>query len=83
MPLTGTTNFDMVLRGLIDIGYNGDFTFEAVNSVRRANSWPHYRKDVSPDDRLVNPPLFIKQKQQAVMYDIGKWMLESYGIKPE
>ncbi len=83
MPLMGTTNFDMVLRGLIDIGYKGDFTFEAVNSIRRANSWPHYRKDTAPEDKLSDPPLFIKQKQQAVMYEIGRWMLESYNIEVE
>ena len=83
MPLTGTTNFDMVFRGLTDIGYKGDFTFEAINSVKRANSWPHCRKDLREDDKLANPPLFIKQKQQTVMYEIGRWMLESYNIKAE
>lgn len=83
MPLTGNTNFDMVMKGLRDIGYKGDFTFEADNSVRRANGWPHPRRDLAADDRLSNPPLFIKQKQQAVMYEIGRWMLESYSIKVE
>ena len=83
MPLTGNTNFDMVMKGLCDIGYKGDFTFEATNSVRRANVWPHCRKDTTPEDKLTDPPLFIKQKQQTVMYEIGRWMLESYNIKAE
>lgn len=83
MPLAGTTNFDRLLKGLIDIGYNGDFTFEAVNSIRKAVSWPHNRRDVREDDILADPPLYIKQKQQAVLFEIGKWMLESYDIKAE
>ncbi len=83
MPLVGTTNFDRVLKALLEAGYKGDFTFEGSNTVRFPNSWPHYRKFQSENDRVSAPPLFIRQKQISVMYDIGKWMLESYGIPVE
>lgn len=83
MPLSGMTNFDRVIRGLLKIGYTGDFTLEAGCTLRRAGSWPHYRRDIGDGDILANPPLNIQQKQQAVLYEIGKWMLESYGIAVE
>ena len=83
MPLVGTTNFDAVLRGLLAADYRGDFTFEGSRTVRHSKCWPHYRRNVTPADRISEPPLHIQQKQIAVMYEIGRWMLESYGIAAE
>ena len=83
MPMVGTTNFDSVLRGLTEIGYRGDFTFEGSNTLRRRAAWPNYRRDVREDDRLADPPLYLQQKQLAVMYEVGKWMLTTYGIPAE
>ena len=83
MPMAGTTNFDDVIRGLIDSGYKGDFTFEGSSTLRRADSWPWYRTNVKPTDRLASPPLALRQKQIALMREIGVWMLESYGIAVE
>ncbi len=83
MPLVGTTNFDSVLRGLLAVNYRGDFTFEGSRTVRHSRCWPHYRRNVTSEDRISEPPLHIQQKQIAVMYEIGKWMLESYGIAAE
>ena len=83
MPLAGTTNFDKVIRGLLKIGYKGDFTFEACSTLRRAGAWPNYRRDIGEGDILANPPLYIQQKQQSVLYELGKWMLESYNIDVE
>ena len=82
-PLAGTVNFDRVLRGLIASGYRGDFTFEGGNTLRRSGCWPHYRRNVLPGDLLSEPPLHIQQKQISVMYEIGVWMLERYGIEAE
>ncbi len=83
MPMSGTTNFDDVLRGLIDSGYKGDFTFEGSNTIRRANSWPWYRRNVKDGDRLSSLPLAFQQKQIGLMHEVGVWMLESYGIQAE
>lgn len=83
MPLVGTTNFDDLLRGLIDSGYGGDFTFESCSTLRRSGVWPNYRRNVKEGDLLRDPPLFLQLRQLGLMYDLGKWMLESYSIKAE
>ena len=83
MPLAGTTNFDGILRGIIDSGYKGDFTFEGNSTLRRAGVWPNYRRDVKDSDKLANPPLSLQIKQISIMREIGEWMLRSYGIKAE
>ena len=83
MPMSGTTNFDDVIRGLIDSSYQGDFTFEGSNTLRRANSWPWFRRNVKPEDKLASPSLELQQKQISLMREVGIWMLESYGIKVE
>jgi Sugar phosphate isomerases/epimerases len=81
MPMCGTTNFDDVIRGLLDSGYQGGFTFEGSNTFRRADSWPWFRRNVKPGDRLASPSLNLQQKQIALMREVGVWMLESYGIQ--
>lgn len=83
MPLMGTVNFDDVIRGLIDAGFSGDFTFEGSNALRCAGTWPWYRKNVKPEDRLSSPSLALCIKQIALMRDVGVWMLEKYGIQAE
>lgn len=83
MPLMGTVNFDDVIRGLIDAGFSGDFTFEGSNTLRCAGTWPWYRKNVKPEDRLSSPSLALCIKQIALMRDVGVWMLEKYGIQAE
>lgn len=83
MPMTGTTNFDDLIRGLLQIGYQGPFTFEGGNTLRHVDAWPFHRRNVKPEDRLANPPLHLQQKQISLMYDTGAWMLERYGIPVE
>jgi len=83
MPMCGTTNYDDLIRGLIDSGYKGDFTFEGGETLRRGKVWPNYRNNVKPEDKLADPPLYLQQKQIAVMYEVGVWFLESYGITVE
>ena len=36
-----------------------------------------------PDDKLANPTIFLQQKMTTVKYEIGKWMLETYGVFEE
>ncbi|MBP5780711.1 MAG: sugar phosphate isomerase/epimerase [Clostridia bacterium] len=80
MPLAGTVNYDDLIRGLIDAGYKGDFTFEGSTTLRVPSAWPHYRRNVKPGDRLAVPPLSSQQEMIRVMYGIGEWMLGSYGL---
>ncbi len=83
MPLAGTTNYDDVIRGLLAIGYKGDFTFEGSSTLRRSQNWPHPRRNIKAEDKLVGPTLAMQQKAISLMHDIGVWMLESYGIEAE
>ncbi len=83
MPMAGTTNFDDVIRGLIDAGYRGDFTFEGSNTLRRAGSWPWYRRNVKAADRLASPPAELQVRQIALMREVGAWMLGRCGIPAE
>lgn len=80
MPMVGTTNYDQLLRGLTEIGYKGNFTFEGSNTIRPEHSWPNARRLPLESDKLSRVPLAIQQKQIDVMYEIGKWMLETYGV---
>ena len=83
MPMVGTINWDGVMRAIKDVGYDGDFTFEGGNTLRRSNCWPNFRRNVKESDLLKDPPLSLQQKQVSVMYEVGKWMLESYGFTVE
>ena len=83
IPMAGTINFDDVIRGLIDSGYKGDFTFEGGNTMRHAGTWPWYRKNIKPTDKLSSPSLALCVKQISLMHDVGEWMLGSYGIQAE
>lgn len=83
MPMMGTINWDQVMRAIKDIGYAGDFTFECDSTIRRAQAWPFYRRDVKKEDVLSDPPLAAVKKQLDVTFEIGKWMLESYGFTVE
>lgn len=82
-PMIGCINFDRVMQGLVEIGYKGDFTFEADSTLRASGRWPHYRQNVMPDDRLGLAPLHIQKMMETVKWEIGRWMLESYGIEAE
>ncbi|MBE6657641.1 MAG: sugar phosphate isomerase/epimerase [Ruminococcaceae bacterium] len=83
MPMVGTTNFDQILKGLTEIGYRGSFSFEAPDTLRFAHDSHHKRRGILPDDRLADPPIFLQQKLEWVKYEIGKWMLGTYGVYEE
>ncbi len=73
-PFLGTTDMDAVLSGLIDIGYNGYFTFEVGDVfVPRAN-----RKQSSKNPRLDYPPMQVKDAYERYLYELGKSILTKY-----
>lgn len=80
MPLVGTTNFDQVLRGLVEVGYQGSFCFEASDTLRVGNEFHHPRRAPLPEDRLFNPTIQLQLKVEELLYEVGRWMLESYGF---
>ncbi len=79
MPFMGITNIDSVMHGLIDIGYNGYFTFESDNvpyGVFR-------RRKFKCDTRCLQLPVEFRKRFEAILYDIGKFILTQYNCFEE
>lgn len=71
----GSTSYDALISGLIDIGYEGYFTFEAT---KMADSLPSgHRKDEG--DKLLRLPINIRLELERILCSIGEWMLSQYG----
>ncbi len=80
LPYMGKINMDEIMRGLIDAGYKGAFTFEASSALHGANGWPLYRDAFEKDNRLANPTLEMQKIVEHLMYVMGKHFLEAYGV---
>ena len=82
-PFAGTINFDQVMQGLIDVKYDGYFNFEASYTLLHHENLPHHRKPWIREGKTVNtlldPSIKLKQKAVDLLYDIGQYILESYG----
>ncbi|MBQ9769579.1 MAG: sugar phosphate isomerase/epimerase, partial [Clostridia bacterium] len=78
-PFFGTTNFDSVMKGLKRIDYKGYFTFEACNIMVPG---PRRRK-FEESSLLQNPPIDLKIKAEALIYEIGKTILSAYDMFEE
>ena len=78
-PLFGTLNLDSLMHGLLDIGYTGYFTFEAGNFFLPGRK----RRPYDRDQRLLNAPLALKLKGEALLYEIGRCTLEAYDCYEE
>ena len=78
-PLMGRVNFDEVLKALIEVGYEGVFNLEPES--------PRCGSLLSPENELGLPlhhlTAELAQEYYAIVYDIAKWMLESYGVYEE
>lgn len=73
-PFFGTLNLDSVMCGLIENNYNGYFTFEASRILRPASGRNKYEKST----KLASPSIELKNKVEALLYDIGKYILTTY-----
>ena len=73
-PFLGTLNLDAVMNGLLDIGYQGYFTFEVGGIFLPANKRRVYERDT----RLARAPLALRLAQERYLYELGKCVLESY-----
>ena len=74
VPFLGTINMDAVMNGLIDIGYNGYFTFEVGSFF----SSPKNRRQYQRDTRLLSTPLELRDAFERYLYELGKCILEKY-----
>ncbi|OPZ28862.1 MAG: fructoselysine 3-epimerase [Lentisphaerae bacterium ADurb.BinA184] len=86
-PFQGTTNMDAVMQGLLDAGYRGYFTFEACHILRDGRDWPNYRREWhyrgQKVTRLMDVPVDLKRQAVALLYQIGKHILQEYGCFEE
>lgn len=86
-PFEGTINWDEIMLGLRDSGYKGYFTYEATYALRCGNSVPEKRRIFEKDGveikKLHNPPLWLKQEADNLLYDIAQYLLEQYDLFEE
>lgn len=83
IPYLGTLNHDEVINALTDIGYKGYFTLECCSSLIPKDYWLGGRRDFDRDTRLSEPPLFMKERTEALLYETAKYILSSYGLFEE
>ncbi len=83
IPYLGTVNMDEIINALIDIGFNGYFTFEASSVLRKSQYWLGNRRTFEGDKRLLHPQLFMQKHLEKLMYDTGVYMLKQYNCYEE
>lgn len=81
-PFAGIINFDSVMQALNDVKYDGYFTFEASytllhhkNIPYNRQPWQHNGKTVK---RLLDPSVELKKQAVDLLYETGKYILETY-----
>lgn len=84
-PFMGTTDMDAVMQGLLEVGYQGYFTFETENMLLSYGRWPHKRRQAPSvtERRLTVPPLDLRRKAAAFLYEIGRSILSAYDCYEE
>ena len=86
-PFAGIINFDSIMQALIDVHYDGYFTFEASYTLLHQKNLPYNRqafeyngKSVS---KLLSPSIELKKQGIDFLYEIGKHILETYNCFEE
>jgi sugar phosphate isomerase/epimerase len=86
-PFAGIINFDAILQGLTDVKYDGYFTFEASYTLLHHKNIPYHRQSFMHEGKeittLLDPSIRLKQKAVDLLYDIGEYILQSYGLFEE
>ena len=86
-PFAGVINFDSVMQGLVDVKYDGYFTFEASYTLLHEKNPPHRRLPFEYGGeavrRLINPSFDLKKKAVDLLYETGKFILEEYNCFEE
>ena len=79
-PYVGTMNFDSLMHGLCNIGYDGYFTFEGFNFFVDPY---HPRRKYEKDTRLMRPNLNARKKAEELLYELVKNILCAYNCFDE
>ena len=81
-PFAGNISFDEIMQGLLDVNYDGYFTFEASytlchhkNPPYGRSSWEYKGEMVT---KLLDPPVELKKKAVDLLYDTGSYILQTY-----
>lgn len=86
-PFAGNIKFDSVLQGLLDVNYDGYFTFEASYTLLHHNNPPHgrgaWQYNGKTATKLLDPSIELKKKAVDLLYETGKYILETYGCYDE
>jgi sugar phosphate isomerase/epimerase len=86
-PFAGIINFDSVMQGLLDVAYDGYFTFEASYTLLHERNIPYHRKgwEYKGEEvkRLQSPSIALKQKAVELLYETGRHILSTYGCFEE
>ena len=81
-PFAGVISFDAVMQALLDVRYDGYFTFEASYTLLHQNNPPYGRgawiHNGKPVEKLRNPSIDLKKQAVDLLYETGKYILETY-----
>jgi len=69
------------------VKYDGYFTFEASYTMLHHRNIPYHRKTWEHNSKIVttllNPPIELKKKAVDLLYETGKYILETYNCFDE
>lgn len=86
-PFAGIINFDSIMQGLCDVNYDGFFTFEASYTLLHQNNMPYRRSEWEHNGntvtRLLNPSPELKKSAVNLLFETGKYILETYNVFDE
>jgi len=74
-PFFGTIDMDSVMKGILDAGFSGYFTFESDNFLP-------FRENHG-SGALAAPPVEVKRAALRMLYAIGRECLSAYGLLEE
>ena len=75
-PFSGKTDYDAIMRGLIESGFPGYFTLEADTLFK-------YNRGLNSDGPLAHPTKELKRATLKMLYEISKHILETYDVYEE
>lgn len=76
LPMSGNTDYDGIIKGLIDSGYDGYFTLEADCFMR-------YDRGAGEGKPLSHPTLNMKRAALKMLYTVTAEMLKAYNVYEE
>ena len=81
-PFAGVINFDSVLQALADAAYDGYFTFEASYTLLHSKNPPYGRRPFEHNGqtvtKLLDPSVGLKKQAVDLLYETGKYLLQTY-----